>query len=42
MSPLHIIGQVISVIAVIITFITYLMKSSTQIFVTNAIATAVS
>ena len=42
MEPIQIIGQVISVIAVIITFVTYLMKSSTQIFVTNAIATAVS
>lgn len=42
MSPIEIIGQVISVVAVIITFITYQMKSSTRIFVTNAIATAVS
>ena len=42
MSPLHIVGQIISVIAVIITFVTYLMKSNTKIFVTNAIATAVS
>ncbi len=42
MSPTFVIGQIISVVAVIITFITYQMKSSTQIFVTNAIATAVS
>lgn len=42
MQPIEIIGQIISVVAVIITFVTYLMKSSTQIFVTNAIATAVS
>lgn len=42
MEPIEIIGQIISVVAVIITFITYQMKSSTQIFVTNAIATAVS
>jgi general stress protein CsbA len=42
MQAIEIIGQIISVVAVIITFVTYLMKSSTQIFVTNAIATAVS
>jgi hypothetical protein len=41
-TPIEIIGQIISVIAVIITFITYQMKSSTRIFITNAIATAVS
>ncbi len=42
MQAIAIIGQIISVVAVIITFITYQMKSSTRIFVTNAIATAVS
>ncbi len=42
MQPIDIIGQIISVIAVIITFITYQMKSSRRIFVTNAVATAVS
>lgn len=29
MQPLEIIGQVISIVAVVITFITYQMKSST-------------
>ena len=42
MHPIKIVGQGISVIAVIITFITYQMRSSRRIFVTNAIATAVS
>ncbi len=42
MQPIEIIGQLISVVAVIITFVTYQMKSSTRIFITNAVATAVS
>lgn len=42
MQAIEIIGQVISVIAVIITFITYQMKSTSQIFIVNAIATGVS
>ena len=42
MQPIEIIGQIISVIAVIITFVTYQMKSTRQIFIVNAIATGVS
>ena len=42
MNPIEIIGQIISVIAVIITFVTYQMKSTRQIFITNAVATGVS
>ena len=42
MQPIEIIGQIISVIAVIITFITYQMKSTRQIFIVNAVATGVS
>ena len=42
MQPIEIIGQIISVIAVIITFVTYQMKSTRQIFIVNAVATGVS
>ena len=42
MQPVEILGQIISVIAVIITFVTYQMKSTRQIFIVNAIATGVS
>ena len=42
MEPIEIIGQVISVIAVIVSFITYQMKSSRAIFITLSIATAIS
>lgn len=42
MHTIEIIGQIISVIAVVITFITYQMKSSRQIFIANAVATGVS
>lgn len=42
MTNIEIIGQVISVIAVIVSFITYQMKSSRAIFVTLSIATGIS
>ena len=42
MEPIEIIGQVISVIAVIVSFITYQMKSSRDIFITLSIATGIS
>lgn len=42
MQPIEIIGQVISVIAVIVSFITYQMKSSRAIFATLSIATGIS
>jgi hypothetical protein len=42
MTNIEIIGQIISVIAVIITFITYHMKSARLIFVVLSIATGVS
>ncbi|MBQ9780662.1 MAG: YgjV family protein [Clostridia bacterium] len=42
MQPVEIVGQIISVIAVIITFVTYQMKSTRQIFIVNAVATGVS
>lgn len=42
MSPLEIAGQVISVIAVIVSFITYQMKTSRGILVTLSIATGIS
>lgn len=42
MNPIEIIGQIISVVAVIITFVTYQMKSTHQIFLVNAVATGVS
>ena len=41
MSPLEIAGQVISVIAVIVSFITYQMKTSRGILVTLSIATGI-
>ena len=42
MQNIEIIGQIISIIAVIITFLTSQMKSTRQIFITNAVATGVS
>lgn len=42
MNPIEIVGQIISIIAVIITFVTYQMKSTRQIFIVNAVATGVS
>lgn len=42
MQPIEIIGQIISVVAVIITFITYQMKSNRMIFVMLSVATLVS
>ncbi len=42
MAPHEIIGQIISVIAVIVSFITYQMKSSRGIFITLSIATGIS
>lgn len=42
MQPIEIIGQVISVIAVIITFLTYQMKSTKAIYITLSVATCVS
>ena len=42
MSPIEIIGQVISVVAVLITFLTYQMRSSRAIMITLSAATLVS
>ena len=42
MPPIHIIGQVISVVAVLITFLTYQMRSSRAIMATLSAATLVS
>ena len=42
MTPLEIIGQVISIIAVLITFLTYQMRTSRAIMLTLSIATLVS
>ena len=42
MQPIEIAGQIISIIAVIVSFITYQMKSSRSIFVTLSIATGIS
>ncbi len=42
MTTIEIIGQIISVLAVIVSFITYQMKSSRAIFVTLSIATGIS
>ena len=42
MEPIEIIGQVISVIAVIVSFITYQMKSDRAIFITLSVATAIA
>ena len=42
MSPIHIIGQIISIIAVLITFATYQMRTSRAIMLTLSIATIVS
>ena len=42
MSPIELIGQIISIIAVIVSFITYQMKSSRAIFITLSIATGIS
>ena len=42
MSPIHIIGQIISIIAVLITFATYQMRTSRAIMLTLSVATIVS
>ncbi len=42
MSPIELIGQIISIIAVIVSFITYQMKSSRAIFITLSVATGIS
>ena len=42
MQPIEIIGQIISIIAVIVTFITYQMKSARQIFIVLSVATLIS
>ncbi len=42
MQPIEIIGQIVSIVAVIVTFITYQMKSSRAIFVTLSIATGIA
>lgn len=42
MQPIEIAGQIISIVAVIVSFITYQMKSSRAIFVTLSIATGIS
>lgn len=42
MQPIEIIGQIISIIAVIVTFITYQMKSARQIFILLSVSTVIS
>ena len=42
MTPIEILGQMISILAVIISFVTYQMKSKQKIFITLSVATSVS